>query len=86
MAKQRDSDFEVFAMHQIHALGCETIPQVGVTGYIIDMDIRHPDWPHGFILDLLRDGVSHHSAKSARNRVRLSQDVPKRPDWHLHPI
>ena len=35
--KDPDSDFEVFVIDQIKAMGCEAIPQVGVAGYFIDI-------------------------------------------------
>ncbi len=85
-AKEPDSEFEVFVMDQIRAMGCEPVPQVGVAGYFIDIGVRHPDWPHGFILGVECDGASYHSAKSARDRDRLRQEVLERLGWHFHRI
>jgi len=48
--------------------------------------IRHSDWPHGFILGVECDGASYHSAKSARDRDRLRQEVLERLGWKLHRI
>lgn len=84
--KEPDSEFEVFVMDQIRAMGCEPIPQVGVAGYFIDIGVRHPEWPHGFILGIECDGASYHSAKSARDRDRLRQEVLERLGWHFHRI
>ena len=84
--KEPDSDFEVFVMDQIRAMGCEPIPQVGVAGYFIDIGIRHPEWPYGFILGVECDGASYHSAKSARDRDRLRQEVLERLGWNFHRI
>ncbi len=85
-AKEPDSEFEVFVMDQIRAMGCEPVPQVGVAGYFIDIGVKHPDWPHGFILGVECDGASYHSAKSARDRDRLRQEVLERLGWHFHRI
>jgi transcription elongation GreA/GreB family factor len=85
-AKSPDSEFEVFVMDQIRAMGCDPVPQVGVAGYFIDIGVRHPDWPHGFILGVECDGASYHSAKSARDRDRLRQEVLERLGWHFHRI
>lgn len=85
-AKEPDSEFELFVMDQIRAMGCEPVPQVGVAGYFIDIGVKHPDWPHGFILGIECDGASYHSAKSARDRDRLRQEVLERLGWHLHRI
>ena len=30
---------------QIEAAGYEAVPQVGASGYRIDIGVRHPDWP-----------------------------------------
>ncbi|MFG1384518.1 DUF4011 domain-containing protein [Xanthobacter versatilis] len=85
-AREPDSDFEVFVMEQIRSMGCEPVPQVGVAGYFVDIGVRHPDWAHGFILGVECDGASYHSAKSARDRDRLRQEVLERLGWHFHRI
>ena len=81
-----DSDFEAFVISQIRSMGCDPVPQVGVAGYFIDIGVRHPQWPHGFILGVECDGASYHSAKSARDRDRLRQDVLEKLGWRLHRI
>ena len=81
-----DSDFEVFVIEQIRAMGCKPVPQVGVAGYFVDIGIRHPEWPHGFILGVECDGATYHSAKSARDRDRLRQEVLEHLGWKLHRI
>ena len=84
--KEPDSDFEVFVMDQIRAMGCEPIPQVGVKGFSIDIGVRHPSWEHGFILGVECDGASYHSSKSARDRDRLRQEVLEGLGWRFHRI
>ncbi len=84
--REPDSDFEIFVMDQIRAIGCEAVSQVGVAGYFIDIGVRHPEWPHGFILGVECDGASYHSAKSARDRDRLRQEVMERLGWQFHRI
>ena len=81
-----DSDFELFVMDQIKAMGCVPVPQVGVAGYFVDIGIKHPDWPHGYLLGVECDGASYHSAKSARDRDRLRQEVMERLGWRFHRI
>lgn len=84
--RQPGSDFEVFVIDQIKAMGCEAVPQVGVAGYFIDIGVKHPNWPHGFILGVECDGASYHSSKSARDRDRLRQQVLEDLGWHFHRI
>jgi len=87
MAKRgTDSDFEDFVIKQIESIGCEAVPQVGVSGYFIDIGIRHPSWPFGFIMGVECDGANYHSSKSARDRDRLRQEVLEGLGWHLHRI
>jgi very-short-patch-repair endonuclease len=84
--REPDSDFELFVMKQIQAIGREAVPQVGVAGYFIDIGVRHPQWPHGFVLGVECDGASYHSAKSARDRDRLRQEVLEGLGWRLHRV
>ena len=46
---------------------------MGVSGYFIDIGVRHPSWPHGFVLGVECDGATYHSAKSA-SRSRSNSD------------
>jgi transcription elongation GreA/GreB family factor/very-short-patch-repair endonuclease len=84
--REPDSDFELFVIKQVQAMGCEAVAQVGVAGYFVDIGVRHPEWPHGFVLGVECDGASYHSAKSARDRDRLRQEVLERLGWSLHRI
>ena len=62
------------------------MPQVGVAGYFVDIGVRHPEWAHGFILGVECDGATYHSAKSARDRDRLRQEILEGLGWKLHRI
>jgi hypothetical protein len=84
--KEPDSDFEVFVMNQIRAMGCEPVPQVGVKGYSIDIGVKHPAWDYGYILGVECDGAAYHSSKSARDRDRLRQEVLEGLGWQIHRI
>lgn len=84
--REPDSDFEEFVAQQIRAMGCEPVHQVGVAGYFIDLGVKHPDWPHGFLLGVECDGATYHSSKSARDRDRLRQEVLEGLGWHFHRI
>jgi very-short-patch-repair endonuclease len=84
--READSEFEVFVSDQIRAMGYEPVPQVGVAGYFIDIGVRHPDWPHGYVLGVECDGANYHSAKSARDRDRLRQEILEGLGWRFHRI
>ena len=81
-----DSAFEEFVIDQIEAMGCEAVPQVGVAGYFIDIGVRHPNWPYGYILGVECDGAAYHSSKSARERDRLRQEVLEGLGWEFHRV
>lgn len=81
-----DSDFEVYVINQLWSMGFEPVPQVGVSGFRIDIGVRHPSWPHGFVLGVECDGASYHSSRSARDRDRLREQVLRDLGWELHRI
>ncbi len=83
---ETDSPFEDYVISQIEAAGYEAVPQVGVSGYRIDIGVRHPDWPYGFILAVKCDGAAYHSSRSSRDRDRLRQEVLEGLGWHFHRI
>jgi len=84
--RKPDSIFEEYVITQLISMGCQPIPQVGVAGFFIDIGIKHPKWPHGFIMGVECDGASYHSFKSARDRDRLRQEVLEGLGWNLFRI
>lgn len=84
--RDADSEFEIFVAQQIQAMGFEPVHQVGAAGYFIDIGVRHPQWPHGYVLGVECDGAAYHSAKSARDRDRLRQQFLEDLGWKLHRI
>ena len=84
--KGTDSPLEEFVGNQIKSMGCEIDYQVGVAGCFIDIGVKHPKWPHGYLLGVECDGASYHSSKSARDRDRLRQEILERLGWHFHRV
>ena len=78
-----DSDFEVSVMESLEARGHHCTPQLGVAGYFLDLAVRHPDDPGRYLLGVECDGATYHSAKSARDRDRLRQDVLEGLGWKI---
>lgn len=58
-------------------------PQVGVSGYRIDLGVRHPDHPTVYMAGVECDGAAFHSAKSARDRDRLRESVLRGKGWTI---
>ena len=84
--REPDSDFELYVAQQILAMGCEPVHQVGVVGYFIDIGVRHPRYPHGFLMGVECDGATYHSSRSARDRDRLRQEVLEGLGWTLYRV
>lgn len=83
---ETESPFEDFVIAQIEAAGFEAVPQVGASGFRIDIGVRHPSWPYGFILAVECDGAPYHSSRSSRDRDRLRQQVLEGLGWRFHRI
>ncbi|WP_207099674.1 DUF4011 domain-containing protein [Paracoccus shandongensis] len=81
-----ESPFEDFVLQSIEQMGYEAVPQVGAAKYRIDIGVRHPDFPYGYILAVECDGAAYHSSKSSRDRDRLRQDVLQDLGWHFYRI
>lgn len=81
-----DSDFEEFVAERIRAHGYQAIPQIGVDGFRIDLGIKHPSFPTGFLAGVECDGATYHSGLSVRDRDRIRQDVLERLGWRIYRI
>lgn len=81
-----DSPFEQDVADAIRSLGFLADPQVGSSGFRIDIGVRHPDKPGTYLLAVECDGATYHSALWARERDRLRQDVLEHLGWRFHRI
>lgn len=79
-----DSPFEEHVIEAVRSLGYEAVPQVGVSSYFIDIGVKHPKYPLGYICGIECDGATYHSSKSARDRDRLREEVLNRLGWELY--
>ncbi|MGA1285537.1 MAG: AAA domain-containing protein, partial [Prochlorothrix sp.] len=84
--REPDSDFEVFVADRLRERGYEVVPQVGVSGYFIDLAIVNPHHPGTYLVGVECDGATYHSSKAARDRDRLRQQVLERLGWKLYRI
>ena len=84
--REPKSDFEITIAHRLAKYRYEVVPQVGVSGYFVDLGVRHADFPGQFIVGVECDGATYHSAKSARDRDRLREEVLKGQGWILYRI
>lgn len=84
--KEPDSDFEIAVMDALQKAGFECKPQVGVSGYFIDLAVIDPGNAGRYLMGIECDGAAYHSAKSARDRDRLRQAHLERLDWRIRRI
>ena len=70
-----ESPFEEAVARTIREAGYHVHPQVGVKSFRIDLGVIDPPRPGEYILGVECDGAAYHSARSARDRDRLRQEV-----------
>jgi very-short-patch-repair endonuclease len=76
-----ESDFEVAVKEILEAKGYRVEPQLGVAGFRIDLAVRHPKYPSGYLAAIECDGASYHSAVSVRDRDRIRQEILESLGW-----
>jgi len=81
-----ESDFEVAVKNALSEKGYECEPQLGVAGYYLDLAVKDLDYPGSYLLGIECDGATYHSAKSARDRDRLRQEILESLGWKIHRI
>lgn len=78
-----DSDFEIAVAQALEKQGFSCTPQLGVAGYFLDIAVRHPEDPSRYIVGVECDGATYHSAKSARDRDRLREQILEGLGWRV---
>ncbi len=80
------SPFEREVADSLRSAGYVVVPQVGCSGYRIDLGVVNPDDPKHFLLGVEGDGANYQSAKTARDRDRLRAMVLTGLGWRLHRV
>ena len=81
-----DSPFEVAVIRMLRDRGWTVHPQVGCSGYRIDIGVVDPRAPGRYLVGIECDGASYHSGATARDRDRLRQHVLEGLGWRIHRI
>ncbi|MDR2719766.1 MAG: DUF3320 domain-containing protein [Nitrososphaerota archaeon] len=71
---------------EIQKLGYKVTPQVGCSGYKIDMGVIDPVNNGCYLLGVECDGTTYRSSNSARDRDRLREQVLKGLGWRIHRV
>jgi hypothetical protein len=80
---EAESPFEALVGDFLVSHGWVIHPQVGCSGYRIDLGVVHPDFPGRYLAGIECDGASYHSAATARDRDRLRQQVLEGLGWTM---
>lgn len=78
-----DSPFEEAVATALGDDGWTVIPQIGVSGFRIDLGIVHPDRPGAFLAGIECDGATYHRAATARDRDKVREQVLRGLGWEI---
>ena len=81
-----ESPFEDQVRAALESHGYEVHPQVGISGYRIDLGVVHPDDPNRYIIGVECDGAMFHSAKSVKERDVMRQKFLEGKGWTIERI
>ncbi len=76
-----ESDFEIAVIDVLRRMDYEVTPQLGVSGFRIDIAVHHPKYPGAYLAAIECDGAQYHSARSARDRDRIRQEILESKGW-----
>jgi very-short-patch-repair endonuclease len=78
-----ESPFEMAVAAQLERRGWQIVPQVGVSGFRIDLGVKHPDHAGLFLAGIECDGATYHSSATARDRDKVREDVLTGLGWRI---
>jgi very-short-patch-repair endonuclease len=84
--REEDSDFERLVRKALEERGWMVHPQVGVSGFRIDLGIVHPDEPGRYLAAVECDGATYHRSATARDRDKLREAVLRRLGWRVRRV
>lgn len=81
-----ESPFESDVAAELIRHGVRVQPQVGVSGYRVDLGVLDDEAPGRFVCGIECDGVGYHSMETVRDRDRLRQQVLEARGWIIHRV
>ncbi len=81
-----DSALDEDVANEIKKLGYDVVPEVGCSGYKIDLGVVDPVNKGCYLLGVECDGATYQSSSSARDRDRLREQVLRQLGWRIHRI
>ncbi len=71
---------------EIKKMGYQVVPEVGCSGYKIDLAVVDPTSKGTYLLGIESDGPNYQASSSARDRDRLRDQVLRQLGWRIHHI
>jgi very-short-patch-repair endonuclease len=78
-----DSPFEEAVAAQLERRGWIVVPQVGISGFRVDLGVRHPDLAGAYLAGVECDGAAYHSSATARDRDKVREQVLRGLGWNI---
>lgn len=78
-----DSPFELAVLNGLTARGWIVQPQVGCSGYRIDIAVVDPRNKNYYLAGVECDGATYHSFKAARDRDKQRQSILEGLNWNI---
>jgi very-short-patch-repair endonuclease len=85
-AADAESPFERDVCLELTRRGVRIQPQVGVSGYRVDIGVLDDEVPGRFVCGIECDGVAYHAMETVRDRDRLRQQVLEDRGWMIHRV
>ena len=80
------NDFEDSVKEVLTDRGYAVDAQVGAGSFRIDLAVRDPRNPSKYLIGIECDGATYHSAKVARDRDLMREEILKDMGWKLHRV
>jgi len=84
--RDTDSPFEDAVLGALQEKGWRLHPQVGVSGFRIDLGVVHPDAPGRYLAGVECDGATYHRQATARDRDRLRESILIKLGWRIRRV
>lgn len=78
-----ESPFEEAVAAELRRLGWHIVPQVGISGFRVDIGIKHPDLAGAYLAGIECDGATYHSSATARDRDKVREQVLRGLGWNI---
>lgn len=78
-----ESPFEEAVAAELDRLGWRITPQVGISGFRVDIGIKHPELAGAYLAGVECDGATYHRSATARDRDKVREQVLRGIGWNI---